>query len=146
MDKKWLNYREGTYTNFAAGLEPDGFKEIKWGQRLSTVLGMKEDKTYSSESDTNDFYKRDNEDLTIKDARINRIVYFFPEGRFCAAFAIAHGIDNFKALRKELIDEYGNNGAFTESICFWFGYRCVVKLRYEASSDLVILEINHHKC
>jgi len=40
LDNNWLDFREGTYTNFTAGLEPDGFREIKWGQHISTVLGM----------------------------------------------------------------------------------------------------------
>ena len=146
LDNKWLNCREGTFTYFAAGLEPDGFREIKWGQHVSTVLGMTEYKTSDHTSNTKDFFIRNNEDLAMGDAKLNHIVYFFPKGRFCSVFMTAHGINNWQALREKLIKEFGNGGTFTETECFWFGYRCSVELRYEASSDLVILEIGHHRC
>jgi hypothetical protein len=146
LDNKWINYQEGTFTDIVAGLEPDGFREIKWGQHVSTVLGMTEYKPSNHSSNTNDFFIRNNEDLNLGDAKLNNIVYFFPKGRFCSVFMTAHGINNWKALREKFIKELGNGGTFTETVCFWFGYRCSVELRYEASSDLVILEISQHSC
>ncbi len=146
LDNTWLNYREGTFTYFTAGLEPDGFREMRWGQHVSTVLGMISYKAFDHNSNVTDLFIRNNEDLTMGNAKLNHVVYFFPKGRFCSVVIAAHGINNWKALRKKLIKEFGNGGTFTETACFWFGYRCSVELRYEASSDSVILEISHHRC
>lgn len=147
IDTKWLNYREGTRSSdFISASEPDGFREIKWGQHVSTVFGMKKFKTSQPDSYGKDFYIRKNENLSIGKAKLESIVYFFPSGRFCSVFIMAKGNNNWKILRDKLIKEFGNKGALTEDACFWFGYKCSVHLKYKRSSDSIVLEITHHRC
>ena len=147
IDNKWLNFREGTHSSdFISASEPDGFREIKWGQHVSTVFGMKKFKTSQPDSYGKDFYIRKNENLSIGKAKLESIVYFFPSGRFCSVFIMAKGNNNWKILRDKLIKEFGNKGALTEDACFWFGYKCSVHLKYKMSSDSIVLEITHHRC
>jgi len=88
--------------------EPDGFRGIKWGTKISTLKDMekvKEDK--SSDSDLV-WYTRKGDTLAIGEAKLETIFYSFWMGEFYSVWIDSEGNENFETLKKELFERFGN--------------------------------------
>lgn len=73
----------GQINNFKPGSDPDGFRGIKWGTDIRTLCGMKYFRTDESYGGI-EVYIRENDELKIGDATLERIEYVFWRGKFCA--------------------------------------------------------------
>jgi hypothetical protein len=88
--------------------EPDGFRSIKWGTEISTLKDMeKAEQDKSSKSDLV-WYTRKGDTLAIGEAKLKNISYSFWMGNFESVWIDFEGDENFKTLKKELFERFGN--------------------------------------
>jgi hypothetical protein len=87
--------------------EPDGFGGIRWGTEISALGDMeKVEQDKSSNSDLA-WYIRKNDVLAIGKAKLERIFYSFWMGSFEGVWIDFKGDENFKTLKKELLERFG---------------------------------------
>ena len=88
--------------------EPDGFRSIKWGTEISTLKDMeKAEQDKSSKSDLV-WYTRKGDTLAIGEAKLKNISYSFWMENFESVWIDFEGDENFKTLKKELFERFGN--------------------------------------
>jgi hypothetical protein len=88
-------------------LEPDGFRDIKWETEISTLKDMKKvEQDRSSNSDLV-WYTREGDTLAIGKAKLEDIFYSFWMGNFESVWIDFKGEENFEALKKELLGQFG---------------------------------------
>lgn len=93
-------------TAFAAGYknEPDGFRGIKWGQRLSTRKDMR---LLDHDKNGNRYYSRRGDKLRIGGATLQSIYYRSHRHQFEAVVISASGSGNQDALLAALKHQFG---------------------------------------
>ncbi len=88
-------------------LEPEGFRNIKWGTEISSLGDMeKVEQDKPSNSDLA-WYVRKGDTLSIGKARLENIFYSFWMGNFEGVWIDFKGDENFETLRKELFERFG---------------------------------------
>jgi hypothetical protein len=119
---------------FKSGMEPDGFRGIKWGTPISTL----EDMHAVWDGGDRKYYERRGDSLEIAGAKVRRIIYTFWQGQFSDVKIDIlkdytnpqNEFTNFKILREVCFDRFGGRrkallGAEEYS---WFGTKSWVKL------------------
>jgi hypothetical protein len=88
-------------------LDPDGFRDIKWGTEISTLKDM--EKVQQDKSSIKDlvWYRRKGDSLAIGGAKLENIFYSFWMGEFESVWIDFEGEENFEALKKELFERFG---------------------------------------
>jgi len=87
--------------------EPDGFRGIKWGTEISTLEDMERVKQDKSSNSDLVWYIREGDALTIGNAKLENIFYFFWMGKFESVWIDFKGDENFETLKKELFKLFG---------------------------------------
>ena len=87
--------------------EPDGFMGIKWGTEISTLEDMERVKQDKSSNSDLVWYIREGDALTIGNAKLENIFYFFWMGKFESVWIDFKGDENFETLKKELFKLFG---------------------------------------
>ena len=88
--------------------ELNGFRDIKWGTPISNLKGMKCIKKEGTSKEG--FYItaiKENEDLKIGDAKVDKIEYCFWNGKFYTVGVEFTGLDNLEFLKKYVTDKLG---------------------------------------
>lgn len=87
-------------------LRKDGFCDLQWGTKLSSVDDMKKKQTISDLDDVIE-YVRPKDILKIGDARLKSINYAFWRDQLYTVTIWTKGYPNFTALRDEVFKEFG---------------------------------------
>ena len=87
--------------------DPDGFRGIRWGTEISTLNDMeKVEEDQSSDRDLV-WYTRKGDTLAIGEAKFKNVFYSFWVGKFDSVWIDFEGDENFEALKKELLEQFG---------------------------------------
>ena len=89
-------------------LEPNGFRDIKWGTEISPLKGMEKAEQARSSSTDLVWYTREGDILAIGKAKLENIFYSFWMGNFESVWIDIKGKENFEALKEELFKQFGN--------------------------------------
>jgi len=88
-------------------LDPDGFRDIKWGTEISALGDMeKVEQDKPSNSDLA-WYIRKGDTLPMGKAKLENIFYSFWMGNFESVWIDFKGDENFEALKDELFERFG---------------------------------------
>jgi hypothetical protein len=87
-------------------LRKDGFCDLQWGTKVSSVDGLKKNQTISDLDDVVE-YVRQNDILKIGDAKLKSINYAFWRDQLYTVTFWTKGHKNFTALRDEVFKEFG---------------------------------------
>lgn len=88
-------------------LDPDGFRGIKWGTEISTLKDLEKVKQDKSSDSDLVWYIRKEDTLAIGEAKLKNIFYSFWLGNFESVWIDFKGEDNFEAIKKELVEQFG---------------------------------------
>ncbi|WP_196596030.1 hypothetical protein [Pectinatus frisingensis] len=93
----------GSYKN-----DPAGFRDMRWGQDFSTVAEQMKSLAVK-DSDTSDIEKftKNQDNLTIGDAGLKKIVYCFWQGKFIGVRLETDNYHDYLALRAAVNDKFG---------------------------------------
>jgi len=89
--------------------EPDDWRGIEWGTNYDELKGFTKVTTQSRL----DYYSKEDEEMTIGDAPLERVVYVFYHKKFCGAVLNFKSSPNFQIVKTTLSDWYGE-GAQSE--------------------------------
>jgi hypothetical protein len=149
--------------NFNANSEPDGFRGIKWGTDLSTITGIRHERTQAiggslpedlfdenkkelKEEIFVELYVRDGDELKVEGTPFEKVEYGFYNGKFCEVLMIAIGSDNWVTIRDTLLKKYGKVVLTTHpksgkpdeySLYVWAGKTSEMELLYTQSRETV---------
>jgi len=108
----------------------EGFRGIKWGQDVSEIVGLR---LVGKESHGLSIYSRDGDQLTLGEAKLIYIHYYFWMNKF-SEVQIRSSSDQLQALKNVLTEKYGN-GYYTYGPSsnlndhFWSTPTVIVSLR-----------------
>ena len=88
-------------------LDPDGFRDIKWGTEISTLKDMEKAEQDKSSNPALVWYTRKGDTLAIGKANLENIFYSFWMGNFESVWIDFKGDENFETLKKELFEQFG---------------------------------------
>jgi len=88
-------------------LDPEGFRDIKWGTEVSALKDMEEVEKDKSSGRDLVWYRRKGDTLAIGEAKVEDIFYSFWMGDFESVWIDFEGDGNLEALRKELFERFG---------------------------------------
>jgi hypothetical protein len=91
---------------FMPGVEPDGFRENRWGTDISAFGELKLVMEINNEVYR---YEKINDNLKLGEVNITRILYDFKENKFIAVTIITNGIDEWQTLKASVHKRYGND-------------------------------------
>ena len=109
--------------------EPDDCRGIKWGTVCDGLKGFTKVSTQSSL----DYYTKEDEEMTIGDARLEMVVYVFYEKKFCGAQLNFKSSPNFQIIKTTLFDWYGKGrqpNRYKDQYS-WSGTNVTITLEYD---------------
>jgi hypothetical protein len=109
--------------------EPNNFRGIGWGTDYHELKGFTKVSTQSSL----DYYTKKNEGMTMGDARLEMVVYFFYENKFCGAVLNFKSSPNFQIIKTALFDRHGKGyqaNRYDEKYR-WSGTNVTITLEYD---------------
>jgi len=86
--------------------EPNDCRGIEWGTNYDRLNGF----TKVSTQDRLDYYTKEDDEMTIGDARLEKVVYVFYHKKFCGAVLNFKSSQNFQIVKTTLFDWYGKGG------------------------------------
>ena len=105
--RKSINASETVDPNeTCSALRRDGFCDLQWERRLSSVDGLVKKQTVSDLDDVVE-YVRPNDILIIGDAALESVIYAFWLDQLYTVTIWTKGCDNFTALREAVFSEFG---------------------------------------
>lgn len=110
--------------------QPQGFRNISWGENLTTTKGMK--KMDVSDEDTDIVtYARDQDALQIGAAKLNFIRYVAWKNKFSGVIISFKGYSNHEGLKAALFEKFGKGKQqdYKNSLG-WFGKDTNIILEY----------------
>lgn len=90
--------------NFMFGADSDGFRDIKWGDAPTKEMVISK---YDATTNIKKYYLQ-NEKLSVGEASITGISYWFFDDKFMGAFMQFSGLSNFESLKSTLDAKFGN--------------------------------------
>ena len=123
--------------------EPEGFRDLKWGDELLSIQGMKKigvDPSYGGM----DKYIRKSDKLRIGEAKLDSIIYCFWKGKLCDVTISVKGFINWIGLKESAFERFGEgvkNDRFGQSYS-WFGNKTSMTLVYSEVSKKGIFWIS----
>jgi len=131
---------------YKPGSEPDGFRGIKWGTKISTLKGMEYVRTDPSSGGIK-VYIRKGDDLHIGSAKLERIEYGFWKGKFFDVYIITKGSTNFSGLADAVFEKFGMGFQPNKSeVSFmWIGDITQMTLEYNEVTKKGILHMYSEK-
>jgi len=102
--------------DFKPGSEPDGFRGIKWWQKMSTVEGLVFYSTDPSYGGV-DLYTREGDELRIGGAELELILYgFWWLDWFCCVEIYTKGYTNWSGFKAVVFEKFGEGYQSNEYI------------------------------
>jgi hypothetical protein len=122
----WLTTAEA-YQN-----EPKHFRGIRWGD---PVMGLS-DMVLVLDGGALKAYVRKGDDMSIGEAKLDRLHYIFYKGRFYCVYIEFSGSHNFSRLRDTLVDWYGpgEEKRTPDKHFYWVGEAASVTMNYNEST------------
>jgi hypothetical protein len=119
-----------------SGTEPDGFRGIKWGAKISTLSGMEHGGT-SQMSGGIKYYIRKNDELKIGAAKLKLITYGFWQDKLCIVIVSTNDLVNWSALKDAVFQKFGEGCQENEYIekYAWYGEKTGMTLEYNEISE-----------
>lgn len=118
--------------NFKPGSEPDGFRNIKWEQEISTFSDMEHVETrqdcMKAGCGSIEIYLRKDDVMKIGNANLDSIEYRFCGSKFYEASIELHGKENYEAIKSYLFATYGFDRTDYFSSNTWTGNKASVHL------------------
>ena len=97
--------------NFKSGTEPDGFRGIQWGTDVSDLSGIHHCRTDSDSEYSNiEIYEKQNDEMRIGGAVLERIEYCFWQGKFYSIQVYAQGKQDIEYLKEAVFEKFGDGG------------------------------------
>jgi hypothetical protein len=115
-----------------------GFRGLKWGTNIANAPGM----VLTEEDGDNKFYRREDDNLAIGEAKLEAIIYGFYKGRFSYLSVRASGLSNWVCLRDATFAMYGQGDKTNRFIerWYWYGGKPLPSDGVFASEVFMILE------
>lgn len=119
--------------------EPTNFRGIKWGAAINSIPGMEElpggEKNVKA-------YIRINDKMSIGDARLEHVIYFFTNGKFDGVAIKATGKENASAILATLESAYGEDSFYNvaKGTHNWYFPTLTVTYKYNKYSEKVELD------
>ncbi len=82
----------------------DGFRGLKWGTNIADVKGM----VLEADAGNDKSYFRKEENLTVGDAKLEYITYYFYKGQFASVIMKVKGETNIDQLLKSVVAAFGS--------------------------------------
>lgn len=116
---------------------PDGFREIKWGDKPS-ALGAS---TLVEETRGLQVYVKHNENLKMGEANLTAIAYMFMEKKFIGTAITSKGSDNSRALKTALLLRHGEDFVEIPRVVVWGDMNATIAYQYlpEHNTTLVVI-------
>jgi hypothetical protein len=112
--------------------EPDDWRGIEWGTDYDELKGFTKVTTQSRL----DYYSKEDEEMTIGDASLERVVYVFYHKKFCGAVLNFKSSPNFQIVKTTLSDWYGEGAqSEIEGQYRWSGTDVTVTLEYDDDTE-----------
>ncbi|MBW1744662.1 MAG: hypothetical protein JRJ47_14740 [Deltaproteobacteria bacterium] len=113
--------------------EPKHFRGIKWG---APVIGLS-DMVLVLDGGALKAYVRKGDDMSMGEAKLDRLHYIFYKGRFYCVYLEFSGPRNFNRLREALVDWYGpgEEKRVPRNHFYWVGGTASVTLNYNESTE-----------
>jgi hypothetical protein len=92
---------------YAKGPEPAGFRGLPWGTTLETARAQAGLVPVTEPKPLPGTFHRPDETLTLGDAVIRTVAYYFPKGRLIGVGIVFEGEANFFLVKDHLISQYG---------------------------------------
>jgi hypothetical protein len=107
--------------------EPKDFRGIQWDTNISK---LKHNMIFFNTVDNVKVYTKKNDSMKIRNADIEKIHYFFSDGKFSDVVITFKGKDNFIILKQVLFDTYGdgNTEDWPWDNYFWNGEKVKIKI------------------
>jgi len=109
--------------------EPNDCRGIKWGTKCDALQGL----TKISSQSSLDYYKKEGEEMTLGDARLDMVVYVFYEKELCGAVLNFKSSPNFQIIKTALFDRYGKGrqpNRYKDQYR-WAGTKVTITLEYD---------------
>ena len=109
--------------------EPNDCRGIEWGTEYHELNGFTKVTTRSSL----DYCTKNDEEMTIGDARLEMVVYVFYEKKLCGAVLNFKSSPNFQIIKAALFDRYGKGrqpNRYDEQYR-WSGTDVTISLEYD---------------
>ncbi len=109
--------------------EPNGCRGIEWGAEYDELEGFTKVTTESHL----DYYTKKDEEMTIGDAPLEKVVYVFYHRKFCGAVLNFKSSPNFQIVKTTLFDWYGegDQSKINEDRYRWSGTDVIITLEYD---------------
>ncbi len=127
------------------GVEPHGFRDIKWGTKISQLPDMRVNlKIFNGPTK----YKREDEDLRWENAELKEVFYVADQDeRFYAVEVFTSGDGNWEKIKntltKEMGEDYRTVKRRSKDIFEWKNDHLKVTLEYSQKSKGTKLSINY---
>ncbi len=114
--------------------QPQGFRNISWGENLTKVKGMR--KMYVSDEDSDIVtFARDKDVLQIGAAKLDFIRYVSWKNRFSGVIISFKGSTNHEGLKATLFEKFGKGQQHDAGNSLeWFGKDTNIILEYNAAT------------
>jgi hypothetical protein len=109
--------------------EPNDCRGIKWGTEYHELKGF----TRVSTQSPLDYYRKEDEEMTLGDARLEMVVYVFFEKKLCGAVLNFKSSPNFQIIKTALFDRYGKGhqpNRYKDQYR-WSGTKVAITLEYD---------------
>lgn len=128
---------------FKHGSEPDGFRGIKWGTNISTLLDMEylyTDQSYGGIK----LYEKKGDVLEIGGAQIEKIFYGFWNGRLHNVLIVTFNYSNWAGLKEACFEKFGKPFQPNKYIntYIWRGIKTDILLEYDNIKKIANLRIS----
>lgn len=109
--------------------EPNDCRGIEWGTKYDELEGFTKVITESRL----DYYTKEDEEMTIGDAALERVVYVFYHKKLCGAVLNFKSSPNFQIVKTTLFDWYGegDQSDISEDQYSWSGTDVTITLEYD---------------
>lgn len=110
--------------------EPSGFRGIKWETDIKALPDMI---CAEGQGDT-EFCTRQNDEMAIGAAELDRIEYGFHGGKFFTVLIKYHSSSNYFNLKDAFVRQYGGcyQPNLTKEECYWNGSNVDIVLRHNS--------------
>ena len=95
--------------------QPDGFRDLHWGSKLSDIIGMVKIETDTGMAGVEQYFRADDV-LQIGEAKIDKIIYSFWHEKLYSVTIWTQSYSNYKALRNVVFKQFGKGSRRDESL------------------------------
>ena len=108
--------------------EPDGFRGIKWGTKITRLSGMELVRSEGAEK----YYIRQEDKLKVGEAVVERITYGFYRDEFFKLTVSFEGLMNYLHLKEALFGVYGDGEHVAgKDIYTWTGKQVFIGIEFK---------------